>query len=397
MPVGFIGRKQSVDFRTTTLETWKKVIPADRYVIKEQAKEIILDGRVKIMFGGLDSKDTINKFNSAELAFFALDQAEETEREDVSVLRGALRLKHNNVQPVYKELYTANPADCWLKTDFIDNPTDSHCYVPALPTDNPHLPNDYIATLNEAFKYNPPLLKAYRDGDWTSLKSSNALFNDEMLEACKTSLTHFNGNKKVIACDPATSHDECVIQVIHNNRVLESHYFSTVENEMIIAGHINAIAERLDIRDAVVDSIGLGAGICGRLEEVNKVRVHRFNSSERSKFDDKYTNRRAEAYWTLMKKVQEKRVPYIDDEETRRQLKAIRFEVVDSNGKIKIWKKEKIKELISRSPDRADCLAMGVWAMDVVEEWTKKKTARSGDYGASESIDFEYDLNPATV
>ena len=86
--LGFLGRKQSVDFRKTTLETWMRVIPPSTYEIRKQDGEIVLfKGLCKLFFGGLDSQDTINKFNSAELAFFALDQAEETNREDVAVLR----------------------------------------------------------------------------------------------------------------------------------------------------------------------------------------------------------------------------------------------------------------------------------------------------------------------
>ena len=30
-PIGFIGRKRAVDFNDTTMETWKRVVPADCY------------------------------------------------------------------------------------------------------------------------------------------------------------------------------------------------------------------------------------------------------------------------------------------------------------------------------------------------------------------------------
>ena len=99
IPVGFLGRKRSVDFRNTTLATWRRVIPSHHYEIKEQKQLIIIDGRVAIAFGGLDDQESINKFNSAEFAFAGIDQAEETDQADISVLFGALRLKVNGVQP----------------------------------------------------------------------------------------------------------------------------------------------------------------------------------------------------------------------------------------------------------------------------------------------------------
>jgi hypothetical protein len=56
LAVGFMGRKRSVDFEKTTFETWKRTIPASSYVIREQDKEVVIDGKVKVFFGGLDDQ-----------------------------------------------------------------------------------------------------------------------------------------------------------------------------------------------------------------------------------------------------------------------------------------------------------------------------------------------------
>lgn len=166
LPVGFLGRLQGVDFRTTTLETWKKVIPPNMYEIRAQDKEIVIRNRVKIMFGGLDKSENVAKFNSSELAFFALDQAEEVAQEDISVLEGALRLTYNGKTPPYKTLYTANPRAGWLKQDFVKGNRVGSKFVKALPRDNPHLPSGYEEQLKKAFGHNQPLLEAYLEGNW---------------------------------------------------------------------------------------------------------------------------------------------------------------------------------------------------------------------------------------
>ena len=166
LPVGFMGRLQGVDFRTTTLETWKKTIPANMYEIRAQDKEIIIRGRVKIMFGGLDKGETVAKFNSAELAFFILDQAEEVSQEDIAVLEGSLRLTYNGKTPPYKTLYTANPRAGWLKKDFVQKGRPDSHFIKALPRDNPYLPKNYEDQLRKAFGHNEALLKAYLEGDW---------------------------------------------------------------------------------------------------------------------------------------------------------------------------------------------------------------------------------------
>ncbi len=93
-----VGRWQnwllaSVSPARSTLETWKRFIPEDRYEIKGKPAEIIVCGRVKILTGGLDNSELINKFNSAEYAFFFLDQAEEIDAEQIGELRAMFRLR----------------------------------------------------------------------------------------------------------------------------------------------------------------------------------------------------------------------------------------------------------------------------------------------------------------
>jgi len=390
LPIGFLGRKRGVDFRQTTLETWKKIIPADRYYIRAQDKEIIIDGKVKLLFGGLDNQDTINKFNSAELVFFGIDQAEETTREEVSVLRGSLRLKHKGVQPTYKEFYTANPSDCWLKEDFVDRQNDGYAYIPALPTDNPHLPDNYIETLEEAFKHSKPLLEAYRDGNWHALKSSNVLLSTEDLRKLQGLDIHFPKEKRVVVCDPATSHDECVIYFLKDYRIEDQMFMVGEQDEMKIAGMIAAFARKNGCNDVGGDSIGIGAGIFSRLEELGDFNVHRINSSESKIIPPEFLNKRALFYWRTMQAVLDKRIHYPEDEELRRQLINITYEVVNSRGQIKITDKDKIKKVISRSPDRADAFAMGIYLSDDVEPYSGKQDAY-----AMETDDYPY--NPMTV
>ena len=110
----------------------------------------------------------------------------------------------------------------------------------------------------------------------------------------------------------------------------------------------------------------------------SKNNVQFLNSSER--MDPAYStgvNLRAEMAWYYMKKVIDRKIPYPEDEETRRQLLAQRFKVVNSNGKVMMLPKEEVKKRIGRSPDRADCEIMGVWATDKTEPIKSKDAWRS--------------------
>lgn len=385
VPLGFMGRKQGIDFRRTTLETWKRVIPPDKYRIREHDQEIIILECGKLYYGGLDDQQRINKFNSAEFAAIGVDQAEETERTDVDVLQGTLRLKINGKTPPYKQLYTANPADCWLKEDFIDNPHPGKFFIPALHTDNPHLPDSYAETLRNAFRYNKPLLLAYLDGNWFSLQATNSLVSASQLGELKY-VKHYPGHRKgVIACDPSLGGDECVIHALENSKIIATEILHE-RDPMKIAGAMIVMGNKWNIPNYAADTTGgLGEAILARVREVKpNAHVISVNSSEGSTNVKAFANVKAEMSWYFMTQVLEKTLPYIEDEETRNQLIALRFKVVNSDGQIIMEDKAAVKKRIGRSPDRSDALLVGIWAESQTQPIRAKDAWR--DSGVSREI-----------
>jgi len=373
--VGFIGRKQAVDFQKTTLETWKRTVPPEAYEIKEQAKEIIYKGRLKLWYGGLDDRETINKFNSAELAFIAIDQAEETERNEVEVLQASLRFKYAGKTPEYKELYTANPAECWLKQDFIDNVNSNKdrqlFYVPALPTDNPHLPTGYADRLKNIFRSSPALVQAYIYGDWSALSQNNSVFSSQSIEALKGVVRHDAQVKKIITCDPSAGGDECVIYVMENTRIVDELILNGERDTTRIAAKMNLLGTLHQIFDYAVDSIGIGQGVADTLRNLNILnRVRAIQSAESADDEVAYINRRAEMWFYASRQVIELMAYYPEDEELRRELTALRYKV--TRGRVQIEEKYEARKRLGRSPDRADCWVYGVWASQFVQDISGK-------------------------
>lgn len=393
LPLGFIGRKQGVDFKLTTLETFKRIIPQDHYRIREQEKEIIFFECAKIYFGGLDDKLRINKFNSAEFAFLALDQAEETERTDVDVLQGTLRLTHKGKIPPYKELYTANPGECWLKEDFIDNKVPHKHFVPALHSDNPHLPPSYADRLRNTFKYNPALLAAYLDGNWYSLQATNALVSSRQLQELKDVYHHWKDVRGVVACDPSLGGDECVIYAIKNYKIEEMMVLHE-RDTMKIAGHMAVIGAKHGIPNYAADTTGgLGNGILDRIRELdNKNNCIYVNSSDGASNPEAYANLKMEVAWYFMARVIEKELPPVEDEELRTQILAQRFKVLNSQGKTIMEDKMLVKKRLGRSPDRSDAYFIGVWAQDQCgpikpkDSWRDKESNREVGGGSDSAM-----------
>lgn len=105
-----------------------------------------------------------------------------------------------------------------------------------------------------------------------------------------------------------------------------------------------------------VDSIGVGAGVVDRLEEKG-YNVIDSNASMKASEADVYYNKRAEMYFLLREFIRRGgKIP--DDEELKEELLAIRFIYSKANGKIQIQAKDDIKEIIGRSPDKSDSVAL---------------------------------------
>jgi hypothetical protein len=372
LPVGFIGRKRAVDFTDTTLETWKAFVPTEAYQIRTQEKEIIIDGTVKILFGGLDDEENIKKFNSAEFVFFCIDQAEEISRDDMAMLRATLyRFKKPLPKEEYKVLLTSNPSDCWLKQDFITGPLPTRKFLQALPSDNEFIDVEkYVQQLREAFGHRPELISAYVEGSWEQLEEQEFLIRDEWIENAKNLELPRKAKKILVSCDPAwlgQKTDEIVIYVFENARKIDGKFLfnrSTVE----VAGEIVKLIRQYNAGLVAIDVIGIGAGVYDNVKILlgdSAVRIIPVNSATACEDDadrKKYVNLRAKMWWEVSRKFAENQIPLDGDVELARELKAVKY--VISNGRIKIEEKKDVKARLGRSPDRADAFIQGEYFLD---------------------------------
>ncbi len=378
IPVGFMGRKRGVDFTNTTLETWKRFIPVNMYEIKSKPAEIIIAKRVKILTGGLDNSEIINKFNSAEYAFFFLDQAEEIDAEQVGELRATFRLIINDKKIPGKGLFTANPAPSFLKDEFILNPTPDRLFIQALPTDNHYLGPEYIEVLKDSFRNRPELLKAYVEGSWESLGGFDQVIKDSWVRNAAGITLYPPRIKKLITCDPARyGDDETVIYLLKNTEIAESEIYGK-KSLMHTANILHTISHKNGDCLIVVDVCGIGAGVVDRLIEMGD-NVLGIDNASKSEEPEKYYNLRSEIWCKAADMFADGDIQLKNaDHRLQGQLCTPRYEF--RNGKILIEAKADIKKRLGNSPDRADAYVNGVYALDFVEgELVGKKDSYSED------------------
>lgn len=129
------------------------------------------------------------------------------------------------------------------------------------------------------------------------------------------------------------------------------------------------VEEMEDAPIAVIDAIGVGAGVAGRLKELG-VKTLPFVASQAAKYNGRelkdrenlfaFANRRAAAWWNLRELLDpqyKEGLALPPDDELTGDLTAPTYRTV-SGGRYQIEKKEDLRKRIGRSTDRGDAVVM---------------------------------------
>ena len=131
-----------------------------------------------------------------------------------------------------------------------------------------------------------------------------------------------------------------------------------METVGIVVSEYEALPYSKRPSEILVDSIGLGAGVADRLQEMNlNCQITAVNVAELPSMQDKYMRLRDELWFLVREWFESRDVKIIDDEELVAELTTPSFSFM-SNGKIKVESKEQMKRKGFKSPDLADSLCL---------------------------------------
>ena len=165
---------------------------------------------------------------------------------------------------------------------------------------------------------------------------------------------------RTVGVDVARSGQDRTVLALRKGPVITELRRSVREDTMQTTGRVKGILDADPSCTAVVDVIGIGAGVVDRLREQG-ARVLAFNASRGSHAVDStrefhFVNRRSEAHWTLRQALDPSCDPDIclpDDEMLLGDLSAPHW-IVTSGGKIQVESKDDIRKRLGRSPDDGD-------------------------------------------
>lgn len=175
------------------------------------------------------------------------------------------------------------------------------------------------------------------------------------------------GYPRTVGVDVARSGEDKTVLAIRNGPVLAELRRSSKEDTMQTTGRVKGVLDADPMRKAVVDVIGIGAGVVDRLREMGYT-VEAFNASARSDRLDAtgelgFVNVRSAAIWSLREQLDPSASPDIclpDDDLLLGDLSAPKWKVL-SGGKIAVESKDDIRKRLGRSTDDGDAACESFW------------------------------------
>jgi phage terminase large subunit len=388
-----LGRHELTRLKESTLVTFFEIAEMQgfhvgkQYIYNQQGNFLLFKNGSKILLRDLaylPSDPEYHRFGSLEITGAAIDEAAEVRegvKEILSIRVGRWKNKQFGVPG--KILMSCNPHKGWLYHTFYkpwrDGCLESHrAFIPAVSGDNPALDDAYLLSLNR-------LTGARRErmllGNWDYDEDPARLMDFENIANLWTNTFVPEGKEKFITADIAMmGSDKYVLKVWAGWRVIGISVFPKIDAKAI-ENHIREKANEFSVprSNIVYDADGLGSYLNSYLEG-----AHGFNNNGKpvvreagtDPFQENFTNLKTQCSYKLAEKVQAAQI-YIVDREYRDEISAelawIKRDRMDSDGKLYLLPKEKVKLGLGRSPDFADSMMMRTY-FEITRERNKKIT-----------------------
>ena len=369
-----MGRAKLKALRETTLNTFFELSSRfdlnSQYRYNSQSGVIYWNNGSEILLKDLfsyPSDPNFDSLGSLEITGAFIDECNQISFKAWQIVKSRIRYKLREYNLMPKMLGSCNPSKNWVYTKFYlpseENRMDiDKRFIQALPTDNPHLPKSYLESLlslDEASKQ-----RLYY-GNWRFDNDPSKLMDYDKIQNIFTNDFVEHGDKYISADIARYGSDKMVICVWSGFRVVE--IFSLNKSSIIeTADEIKRLANKhkVPLSNIIADEDGVKDGV------VDVLRCKGFiNNSKPMEVENKvvqYQNLKAQCYYKLAELVQLNQV-YVEckdgviQDEIIKELEQVKRDKIDSDGKLCILSKEKVKELIGRSPDYADALMMRMY------------------------------------
>lgn len=373
---GLIGRAVLKTLKETTLVSFFQVAKIQGLVANEHYRYNGQSNQIEFFNGSVillkdlfqyPSDPNFDELGSLEITDSFIDEANQVTDKAKNIVKSRIRFRLDDYNLIPKQLYTCNPAKNWTYSEFYKPDRDAELepnkkFIQSLVDDNPFISKHYKQNLLTLDKESKERLLF---GNWEYLSDPSSLIDyDKIINSFSNDFV--SSGDKYITCDVARfGSDSTVIGVWSGYRVKVYRYSkkSIVEVAQIVR---QLMAENsVPISNVLLDEDGVGGGAVDILNCRGFVNNSSPLENPISRTKDNFDNLKSQCYFKLAEKINSDEI-FIDCPSNFKQmiveeLEQIKQKSVDNDAKKGIIPKDKVKQLIGRSPDFSDMLAMRTW------------------------------------
>lgn len=392
----FIARKKLNDLRKFTMPSIHEVlnnfgISATRYKFNGQDNVFNIfhpNGEISKVFlleaSWMPSDPLYFRFGSMQMTRGMIEEAGEFEEAAKNNLHASIgRWRNEEYNLLGKLIQTCNPAKNYLYREYYKKNKEGKLpiwrkFIQALPQDNQKLPPGYLETLNDILTsaQKERLLK----GNWEYDDDPAILIEYENIVNAFTNTFVEATGKLYITCDAARfGSDQTVIIVWNGWKAIDiGVYPKTKVTE--IADKIKLFKAKYSVpmSNIIIDEDGVGGGavdILGCRGFVANSRPVMNKDAEKIDSKDKnmpgidavenFDNLKSQCYFKLAEDMNNNKIDLSGiarfQDQITEELEQVKQKDVDSDMKKGVIPKDKVKELLGRSPDFSDTIMMRKW------------------------------------
>lgn len=379
----FIGREQLKDIRESTFQTWYKVlsyhgIKADslfKFNGQDYYFQFYNGSRIDLKeLRYYPSDPMYERFGSLEYTAGWIEEAGEVADLAYQIISSRTGRWYNDKYGLLgKTLITCNPKKNFLYSDFYKPWKEgilpqNKAFIKALVGDNDKGESGYEAKLQNLVGVQRQRLLL---GDWEYADDDSALIEFDRIMDCFTN-DHLNGDKQYITADIARfGEDKTVIGHWKGWRVKLYKYQGLSVTETAEKIKVMQAVNGISNGDTLVDSDGVGGGVMDILKcrgFINNARplpnpAKPERNKEGTALPENYDNLKSQCSYRMADRINRGGL-FIEEVEPEikemiiAEMEQVKQKAVDSDKKLGVIPKDKVKEVLKRSPDFWDTIMM---------------------------------------
>lgn len=361
-----MGRSKLKTLKETTLNTFFEISSAfklsNQYEYNAQAGIIKWHNGSEIILKDLflyPSDKNFDNLGSLEITGAFVDECNQITLKAWQILKSRIRHKLDVFGLIPKLLGSCNPAKNWVYSEFYkpDKEGDlpkSKKFIQSLLSDNPHVSKHYRENLLSLDKASKARLLF---GEWEYDDDPNTLCSFDKINDLWSNTFAESGQKYITADIALHGSDKFVLGVWHGWRLID-----IVSVDKMEADEVEAIVKKqaeshkVPRSNIAYDADGLGSFLRGYLKGAKP-----FHNGSKPTNNENYQNLKTQCAYKLAEKINANEIYIATEkhkEEIIEEIEQLKKYKADHDGKQMITPKDKMKEVLGRSPDFLDMMIM---------------------------------------